>query len=76
MAVDWEVRGFGEGATIVARCRECKGIFEIERPSPTVQIKHCGNRTRIPERTYERWCEARDHGKPDWRQPNVRFIYH
>lgn len=64
-SVRWEVRGCGAGAIVIAKCSQCRGTFEIMRPTLNTHIQHCGElfkpgRTRLPEKIYELWTEARD----------------
>jgi len=57
MAVEWTIRL----PYIFAYCSDCKSTFEIEKPTPTVHIRHCGNqRQRLPEKIYESFCDIRD----------------
>src|SRR5689334_11995035 len=57
MAVEWTIRF----PYIFAYCSDCKSTFEIEKPTPTVHIRHCGNqRQRLPEKIYESFCDIRD----------------
>jgi hypothetical protein len=69
MAVEWTIR---YPTMIIAQCSECKGIFYIEKPSPTTHILHCGNqRQRLPEKIYESWCDIRDNKKTNRKWPNA-----
>lgn len=76
--MDFQIRGSGPGAIIVAYCEACRCTFEIERPTIVTHIKHggpCqGKRERLPERIYESWCNAREAGKPRISIPTVRYI--
>jgi len=63
MAVEWTILGATQG--IRAYCDQCRVSFHIENPSPTVSIKHCGLRTRLPEKVYERWTAIRETLKKD-----------
>jgi len=55
-----------QGAFIIAKCHQCHGVFEIQHPTPTTHIRHLGDcsdvnaikRERLPEKVYERCCEA------------------
>jgi hypothetical protein len=75
MAIGWDIRGYGAGAIVTAYCSVCKGTFEIEHPTPTVHIRHCGNtRNSIPERIYERWWIAREGKKREGSGFSVRYL--
>lgn len=54
--VKWEIRY----PFIVAECPNCRTSFTIEWVTLTSAIKHCGLRTRLPEKVYEDWCAVRD----------------
>ena len=57
MNINWEIRY----PAIVAHCLECRTDFLIEYVTLTSTIKHCGTmRTRLPEKVYETWLEAKD----------------
>jgi hypothetical protein len=57
MNIKWEIRY----PAIVAHCLECRTDFLIEYVTLTSTIKHCGTmRTRLPEKVYESWLEAKD----------------
>jgi hypothetical protein len=54
--IDWEIRF----PNIVAHCRACRTSFVIEYVTPTKSIVHCGGRTRLPEKIYERWIAVKE----------------
>jgi hypothetical protein len=65
--VEWTLRW----PVVTAYCSDCKGHFEIEKPTLNTHLYHCGHtRTRLPEKMYERWCDVRDMKPTNKRWPN------
>jgi hypothetical protein len=57
MNIEWTIRF----PFIIAVCQTCRQRIEIEFPTPTLHIRHCGVlRTRIPEKVLENWRDVRD----------------
>jgi len=60
MATEWEVRGAGRTAHIVATCEKCHGQIIIAEPRLNCGFKHCGSFERCPEKVYEECMNRRD----------------
>jgi hypothetical protein len=56
MNIEWEIKF----PAITAYCHGCRTSYLIEFVTPTRSIKHCGGRTRLPEKIYERWIAVKE----------------